>query len=101
MAHIAAFETCFLATVSLALPSMAMRNGDFSALCSEFSGGVCTKGTQLYNPFTGAPFADNQIPSSLIAPQAKTLLPYLPAPTNLSSAALPNSSPNYIASGAQ
>lgn len=91
-------QNLFPRTVSLALPSMAMRNGDFSALCSEYSGGVCSKGTQLYNPFTGAPFAGNQIPSSLIAPQAKTLLPYLPAPTILSSAALPNSSPNYIAS---
>ena len=76
----------FPRTVSLSLPSMAMRNGDFSAST-----------TQLYNPFTGAPFPGNQIPSSLIAPQAKTLLPYLPTPTNLSSAALPNSSPNYIA----
>jgi hypothetical protein len=87
----------FPRTVSLSLPSMAMRNGDFSALCSDFSGGVCAKGTQLYNPFTGAAFAGNQIPGSLIAPQAKTLMPYLPAPTNLISAALPGGSPNYIA----
>jgi len=38
-----------------------------------------------------------QIPSNLIAPQAKTLLAYLPAPTNLSSLGLPNTAPNYIA----
>src|SRR5207248_9369842 len=87
----------FPRTVSLSMPSLAMRNGDFSALCSSFSSGVCAAGTQLYNPFTGAPFAGNQIPGSLIAHQAKTLLPYLPSPTNLPSAALPAGSPNYIA----
>src|SRR5579863_7758345 len=74
-------------TVSLNLPSLAMRNGDFSAL----------KGTQLYNPFTGAPFLNNQIPTSMFAPQAKALLQYLPAPTNSASAGLPNGAPNYIA----
>ena len=74
-------------TVSLNLPSLAMRNGDFSAL----------KGTQLYNPFTGAPFLNNQIPTSMFAPQAKALLQYLPTPTNLASASLPNGAPNYIA----
>ena len=87
----------FPRTVSLVLPSMAMRNGDFSALCSQFSAGICAKGTQLYNPFTGAPFVNNQIPAGMFAPQVKSLLPYLPAPTDSSSAALPNSAPNYIA----
>jgi hypothetical protein len=76
----------FPRVASLSQPSLAMRNGDFSAF-----------GTQLYNPFTGAPFPNNQIPSNLIAPQAKTLLAYLPAPTNLSSPGLPNAAPNYIA----
>lgn len=84
-------------TASLVLPSLAMRNGDFSALCKSFTAGVCTNGTQLYNPFTGQPFSNNQIPSNLITSQAKTLLSFLPAPTNLSSAGLPNGSPNYIA----
>ena len=60
---------------SLSQPSLAMRNGDFSALGS----------TQLYNPFTGAPFPNNQIPANLITPQAKALLGFLPTPTNLSS----------------
>ena len=87
----------FPRTANLSLPSMAMRGGDFSALCSQFSAGTCARGTQLYNPFTGAPFPDNQIPTNLIAPQAKALLAYLPTPTNLSALALPNGSPNYIA----
>lgn len=85
------------AAESLTFPSMAMRNGDFSALCTQFVSGACTNGTQLYNPFTGNPFPNNQIPSNLITPQAKTLLGYLPAPTSLSSAGLPNGSPNYFA----
>lgn len=85
------------ATTSLTLPSLAMRKGDFSALCSQFSAaGTCTTGTQLYNPYTGAPFASNQIPASMFASQSKTLLPYLPAPTNLNSVGLPNGAANYI-----
>lgn len=83
-------------TASLNLPSMAMRKGDFSALCSSFTGGVCTKGTQLYNPYTGGAFVNNQIPTNLFASQSKTLLTYLPAPTDLTSAGLPNGSPNYV-----
>jgi len=80
---------------NLIMPSMAMRNGDFSALCSTWSAGTCASGTQLYNPFTGAAFPNNQIPSNLITPQAKQLLTFLPSPTNLNSAGLPNGSPNY------
>ncbi len=81
---------------SLVLPSMAMRSGDFSALCSSFSAGICAKGTQLYNPQNGQPFLNNQIPPNMITPQAKTLLSYLPAPTNLDSPGLPNGLPNYV-----
>jgi hypothetical protein len=84
---------------SLALPSPAMRSGDFSALCSTYNAnGVCSdsNGTQLYNPWTAQPFARNQIPSSMITSQAKTLMPYLPALT-LPSQTLPNGAPNYIA----
>jgi len=84
------------ATTSLELPSMAMRNGDFSALCSQFVAGTCAKGTQLYNPFTGNPFPNNQIPSNLITSQSKTLLGFMPPPTDLTSASLPSGSPNYI-----
>lgn len=77
------------------LPGMAMRQGDFSALCTAFTAGVCTKGTQLYNPFNGQPFLNNVIPSNLITPAAKTLLGYLPAPTIAGSPGIPNSAPNY------
>jgi hypothetical protein len=86
-------------TTNLTMPSMAMREGDFSALCKTYVSGVCAAGagTQLYNPFTGNPFSNNQIPSNLITPQAKTLLSYLPAPTNAASTGLPNGSPNFIA----
>lgn len=79
-------------------PSVAMRQGDFSALCPTYdANGVCTssQGTQLYNPYTGQPFPNNRIPTSLITSQAQTLLKYLPIPTNSASAALPNGSPNY------
>ena len=75
----------------LHLPSMAMRGGDFSALCKTFNAsGICTSGTQLYNPFTGDPFANNQIPSAMIASQAKTLLTYLPPPTVANDPAIPS-----------
>lgn len=74
----------------LHLPSMAMRTGDFSALCTTFNAsGVCTSGTQLYDPYTGKPFSGNQIPSTMIAPQAKTLISYLPAPTVANDPATP------------
>src|ERR1051326_7766480 len=86
-------------TPSLTFPSMAMRSGDFSALCGSYSAnGVCTDaaGTQLYNPFNGQPFANNRIPSNLITPQAQTLLKYLPAPTSpINAAGLPNGGLNY------
>jgi Carboxypeptidase regulatory-like domain len=84
---------------SLVFPSMAMRGGDFSALCSTYDGsGVCTdpNGTQLYNPTTGEPFANNMIPSGMISSQAKALLPYLPAPDVAGTLGLPGGNPNYF-----
>jgi len=69
--------------VDLNLPTMAMRAGDFSA-----------QSAQLYNPFTGQAFSNNQI--SGITSQATTLMSYLPAPTsNFVGAGLPNAAPNY------
>jgi Carboxypeptidase regulatory-like domain len=65
-------------TTTATLPTAAERGGDFSALSQ-----------QLYNPFTTAPvpggytrqaFTNNQIPSDLIDPVAKTMLGYLPLP---------------------
>jgi carboxypeptidase family protein len=72
-------------TVQLNFPSMKMREGDFSEL-----------GTQLYNPFTGLAFVNNQIPAGMITEQARTLLKYLPAPTVADSRGLPNASSNYF-----
>ena len=83
--------------VQLTFPSLAMRQGDFSSLCSRFVSGVCAAGagTQLYNPFAGQPFLNNIIPQAMIAPQAATLLKYLPAPTVANTLGLPNGAPNY------
>lgn len=47
-------------------PTQAEVNGDFSSL-----------NKQLVNPATGQPFANNQIPSSLIDPVAKNLLSFI------------------------
>jgi hypothetical protein len=87
-------------TPSLTLPGEAMRSGDFSALCTSYSAeGLCTSGTQLYNPFTGTPFANNKIPSGMITSQAKTLLSYLPLPNGTSNlAGLPSGGTNYYGS---
>src|SRR5262245_21792723 len=71
----------------------AQRQGDFSAICSEYdASGVCRpgKGTQLYNPFqrdaagNRVPFANNRIPTNLIDPVAKALFSskFYPAPAN-------------------
>ncbi len=81
-------------TAQLTLPGAAMRNGDFSALCGSYDeSGRCNSasGTQLYNPWTGSPFARNQIPSNMITSQAKTLLSYLPTPNGTANVAGVNS----------
>ncbi|HMF59646.1 MAG TPA: carboxypeptidase regulatory-like domain-containing protein [Vicinamibacterales bacterium] len=52
------------------VPSAAMRNGDFSAIARP-----------LRNPFTGEPFPNNQIPTSLFSPAAvKIANDWLPLP---------------------
>jgi hypothetical protein len=85
------------ATPVLTFPSAAMRQGDFSGLCTTFTGGGCTTGTQLYNPLTGQPFANNSIPSSMFASQVTPLLAYLPVPNQTTNPlGLPNGVPNYI-----
>jgi hypothetical protein len=87
------------ATVQLNFPSSSMRRGDFTAWCASFtSNGVCAdpRGIQLYNPFTDQPFPSNQIPSSMIASQAQTLLKFVPAPTVINSPGLPFEAPNYL-----
>ncbi|MGH9470424.1 MAG: carboxypeptidase regulatory-like domain-containing protein [Terriglobia bacterium] len=87
-------------TEQLNFPSQTMRQGDFSALCSSFGAtGLCAagKGTQLYNPFTGQPFAGNQIPASMITSQAKTMLSFIPLPNSpANSPGLPLEAPNFL-----
>ena len=52
------------------VPTAAMRSGDFSAIPR-----------QLRNPFTGEPFAGNQVPTSLFTPSAvKIVNEWLPLP---------------------
>src|SRR5262249_33355745 len=80
------FRPAFAVANQLRLPGAAMRQGDFSALCTApggvFVSGICSNGNnQLYNPFTGSPFPNNQIPDSMITSQSKKLLAYLPRPT--------------------
>jgi hypothetical protein len=52
--------------LSQGVPTIAERNGDFSALCSTYSSsGTCTdpNGVQLMNPFTGQPYPNDKLPS--------------------------------------
>jgi hypothetical protein len=54
------------------VPSTSMRQGDFSALLP---------GTTILNPYNGyQPFANNVIPQSMFAPQARFFMNYLPMP---------------------
>ena len=54
------------------VPSLAMRNGDFSELLP---------GTPILDPQNNyAPFPNNKIPSSLFSPQALVFLKYMPDP---------------------
>ncbi|HEY6400496.1 MAG TPA: carboxypeptidase regulatory-like domain-containing protein, partial [Blastocatellia bacterium] len=81
------------ATGAITVLTNAQRQGDFSAICSEYNAsGFCQpgKGTQLYNPFqrdaagNRLPFANNRIPADLIDPVAKALFSsnLYPAPIN-------------------
>jgi len=55
----------------------AERSGNFAALCSAFNAaGICTTGTQIYNPVNHTPYVNNQITN--ISPYAQALLAYLP-----------------------
>jgi len=56
------------------VPTAAERAGDFS---QTFINGVVPT---IYNPSTGAPFAGNSIPNSLINPASAGLLQYIPLP---------------------
>jgi len=64
-------------------PTTAQLNGDFSALCSTFnSSGICTSGTQLYDPYTTSP--DPNKPGSYL----RTAFPYNNISSELSPASL-------------
>jgi hypothetical protein len=77
----------------LFVPTVAMRNGDFSALA-----------TPLMDPFTGKPYPGNKIPSGsqcassqdCINPVATSLLNFIPAPNINVSAANFGSQANYL-----
>jgi hypothetical protein len=80
-------------TDAITVLTNAQRQGNFSAICSEYDeSGVCKpgKGTQLYNPFqrdaagNRLPFAKNIIPTNLIDPVANALFNsgLYPAPIN-------------------
>ncbi len=73
------------------VPTDAMRNGDFSAMCTAgFANGVCKNvNQQLFNPFTTTydaatnsyarqPFAGNVIPAGLISPIAQAYQNLIP-----------------------
>ncbi len=76
------------------VPTTQMRSGDLSGLCGTYnSSGICTdpSGTQLINPLTGSPFANNQIPSSMItAVSTNVLNTFYPLPNQ------PNANPTDI-----
>jgi len=72
-------------TKSSTVPSLAERQGDFSAICPEgFSGGFCNNPDhQLFNVFLSQPYMNNQYP---VATQtnsvSQNLLQFFPLPNN-------------------
>ena len=76
------FRSLSASTKRASVPTMAMREGDFSGLV-DASG----RRYQLYDPWTTdaqwnrQPFANNQIPMSRLSPLAKYLYSVTPAPT--------------------
>ena len=77
-------------TTSATVPSVAERNGDFSALCPEgFTAGFCNnQDHQLFNVFLSQPYPNNQYPvATQTNPVTQNLLQYIP---------FPNSGPNVF-----
>jgi hypothetical protein len=65
------------------VPTSDERQGNFQSLCATYdSAGLCTdpNGTQLTDPITGSPFANNQIPTDMRSQPALNLLKYVPLP---------------------
>src|SRR6266852_1387851 len=75
-------------TDSSTVPSLAQRNGDFSALCTAgFSGGFCNNpNQQLFNVFFNQPYPNNQWPPVGVPggsnPLSENLLNFFPLPNN-------------------
>jgi hypothetical protein len=72
-------------TDSSTVPSVAERQGDFSAICPEgFTGGFCNnQNHQLFNVFLGQPYPNNQYPvATQTNPVTQNLLQYIPFPNN-------------------
>ncbi len=75
-------------TDSSTVPSLAQRQGDFSALCTAgFSGGFCNdQKQQLFNVFFKQPYPNNQLPPvgvpGGINPLSETLLNFFPLPNS-------------------
>jgi hypothetical protein len=57
------------------VPTVAMKNGDFSGFVDS-SGAMIP----IYDPTTGQPFPGNIIPASRISPVSRSLLPFIPDP---------------------
>lgn len=78
------------------VPTMAERSGDFSTLLP---------GTQLVDPVSGAPFENNQIPTSRFSPVASYILQHVPLPNGPGRQLTFNGSPlvqntdEYVAKG--
>ena len=79
--------------ITVNFPTLAMRQGDLSNLCMTWSEGLCTdsNGQQLYNPLTGQPFLNNQIPQTMFTTQSQALSSYIPTP-NVNLTAAPGAS---------
>src|SRR5450631_2482970 len=72
-------------TDSSTVPSLAERNGDFSAICPEgFVGGFCkNQNHQLFNVFLNQPYIGNQYPvATQTNPVTQNLLQFIPFPNN-------------------
>ncbi len=72
-------------TTSSTVPSVAERNGDFSALCPEgFTAGFCNNPNhQLFNVFLSQPYPNNQYPvATQTNPITQNLLQYIPFPNS-------------------
>ncbi len=67
-------------TIQLTVPSMAMRQGDFSELLNP-ANPYFRRTRVITDPQTGRPFSNNVIPANRISPQGQALLKMYPEPT--------------------